>query len=672
MPQNVLSAQINVTAPGASQATNQVSQGLSNVQQSAVAAGRSLGEVSRGVGSSSRQFDVLAAGVNRLGRGMGGLPPALDRLAGGLRNTSGASNQANNSLINLGRVVQDAPFGFLGIANNLNPLLESFQRLRASTGSTGSALRSLGQSLIGPAGIGIALSAVSSLLLVFGDAIFGTAKKIDTAAAANDSLANSLARVAENLDDLKKGLDFGADIRKLDLKIEGLKGPALAIAIAQGKIADNNKLIGESAKELTPFVRQYDEVRIAAQSVVEKFKQLRQEAKTRPFIEATSLKGDASAKKNPAAAQAKEIENLSAAYEEYFKTGKVGDEIIKGLTKTQKQQLATLTTLGDKIKPIANKIIDAQQDIKIQEKTISAERIDLAEDAAKELKKANDKSAQDYKKYVDSVISKAKQLASEFPSLIPVPVIESALLTKQQSFEIASKFISDFNEGLRTGFARKTQGISIDIATIIKPPKAEDIIPRATIEQIAGLSGLFKAFKTPELVLTAEQVSKLQQGFIQMGQAISQVVTPAITEMISAIAEGQNAFKAFGKAIIQIFQAVIAKLIQTAILAAIISVISGGVGNAGKGGLSFIQAFKNVFGGFRAAGGPVTSGQSYIVGEKGPELFTPNTGGSIIPNNAVGASFGSGGGGGTVQLRLAGYDLVAAINLNQLKQGRLV
>jgi len=38
----------------------------------------------------------------------------------------------------------------------------------------------------------------------------------------------------------------------------------------------------------------------------------------------------------------------------------------------------------------------------------------------------------------------------------------------------------------------------------------------------------------------------------------------------------------------------------------------------------------------RAAGGPVTGGQQYMVGEQGPELFVPNQSGSIVPNNALG------------------------------------
>jgi len=43
-----------------------------------------------------------------------------------------------------------------------------------------------------------------------------------------------------------------------------------------------------------------------------------------------------------------------------------------------------------------------------------------------------------------------------------------------------------------------------------------------------------------------------------------------------------------------------------------------------------------LFGGGRAAGGPVMRGTTYLVGEQGPELFTPSSSGSIIPNNALG------------------------------------
>jgi hypothetical protein len=44
----------------------------------------------------------------------------------------------------------------------------------------------------------------------------------------------------------------------------------------------------------------------------------------------------------------------------------------------------------------------------------------------------------------------------------------------------------------------------------------------------------------------------------------------------------------------------------------------------------------------KALGGPVQANTPYLVGERGPELFMPNSGGNIIPNNKMG------GGGSSV------------------------
>jgi len=39
-----------------------------------------------------------------------------------------------------------------------------------------------------------------------------------------------------------------------------------------------------------------------------------------------------------------------------------------------------------------------------------------------------------------------------------------------------------------------------------------------------------------------------------------------------------------------------------------------------------------------AAGGPVAGGRPYLIGERGPELFVPGSGGNIVPNNAMGGN----------------------------------
>ncbi|MCH8158043.1 MAG: hypothetical protein IID18_09910, partial [Nitrospinae bacterium] len=47
-----------------------------------------------------------------------------------------------------------------------------------------------------------------------------------------------------------------------------------------------------------------------------------------------------------------------------------------------------------------------------------------------------------------------------------------------------------------------------------------------------------------------------------------------------------------------------------------------------------------LFGGAREHGGPVTPNKAFLVGERGPELFTPGSAGTIIPNNQLAAAGG--------------------------------
>lgn len=117
---------------------------------------------------------------------------ALSQTASG--NVVKGSNQAANALTNLGRVAQDAPFGFIGIQNNLNPLLESFTRLKTETGSTSGALKSLAGSLIGPAGLGLALSVGSALLVAFGDKLTEASKETKMLDAAQKALVDTLSK----------------------------------------------------------------------------------------------------------------------------------------------------------------------------------------------------------------------------------------------------------------------------------------------------------------------------------------------------------------------------------------------------------------------------------------------------------------------------------------------
>lgn len=66
------------------------------------------------------------------------------------------------ALTNLSLVIQDLPFGFIGIQNNLPFVIKSFQELSKESGGVGNALKSLGSQLIGPGGLFFAFSAVTT------------------------------------------------------------------------------------------------------------------------------------------------------------------------------------------------------------------------------------------------------------------------------------------------------------------------------------------------------------------------------------------------------------------------------------------------------------------------------------------------------------------------------
>ena len=115
---------------------------------------------------------VTATGFDKVGTGLKNTTDALKTTATEAKKTGDAlksslnagSNQAAQSLQNLSRIAQDAPFGFIGIANNINPLVESFGRLKAESGSTGGAIKALLSGLSGPAGLGLAFGAVTAAI----------------------------------------------------------------------------------------------------------------------------------------------------------------------------------------------------------------------------------------------------------------------------------------------------------------------------------------------------------------------------------------------------------------------------------------------------------------------------------------------------------------------------
>ena len=82
---------------------------------------------------------------------------------------------------------------------------------------------------------------------------------------------------------------------------------------------------------------------------------------------------------------------------------------------------------------------------------------------------------------------------------------------------------------------------------------------------------------------------------------------------------------------------------------AVLNAVNSAAGARGGGLSGAIAAALGGFGGARADGGPVLGGGAYLVGERGPELFTPAGHGAISPA-------GSFGGRGAVTVNVTARD----------------
>jgi hypothetical protein len=76
--------------------------------------------------------------------------------------------------------------------------------------------------------------------------------------------------------------------------------------------------------------------------------------------------------------------------------------------------------------------------------------------------------------------------------------------------------------------------------------------------------------------------------------------------------------------------------IVKSVVGAIQSLIDLAANNPVVSGIS--EAISSAFGGFRAAGGSVSAGTPYVVGERGAELFVPSSNGTIVPNGGMGST----------------------------------
>lgn len=137
----------------------------------------------------------------------------------------------------------------------------------------------------------------------------------------------------------------------------------------------------------------------------------------------------------------------------------------------------------------------------------------------------------------------------------------------------------------------------------------------ATDEERAQIEGL---------IIAREQENQKLKEAEALYNAIKSAAEQSLKSFLSDLAEGKSLGEAFKNVLDDILSRLIDFGVSTA-LNALFPGLGGGIAGA------------------RAMGGPVGQGQTYLVGERGPELFTPSSAGRITSNSDLASMAGGGG-----------------------------
>lgn len=476
------------------------------------------------------------------------------------------SNSATFALTNLSRVAQDAPYGFIGIANNLNPLLESFQRLKAESGSTKNALKALGGSLMGAGGIGLAIGVVSSLLVVFGDRLFGAKKNTEKAKSEVQKYKEALEEYVETLNDVDKAQLRGAQ----SAQEEAVKLRTLYEATQNANIplSKRRELVDELQKQYPKYFANIKDETILAGGAASAYRSLSDAilaaAKARAGQDAITdlAKQQLTLEEQKADALAKQI----TAYERLLvarnRVNKEGSDVVSiggGLTGASTNTFSSTASEQQRI---------AQQNYN------------------KALEETNKITQQ-----INANLNRQKKIAESITDV--VEKTPDALLDPTGSLP---KQVSEKVKEVNKELDKITQVIKVDVIPTIQRP-VEPLTPQRQLP--TPVDRMTPRFEEENRFANNDLLKKMAEDAEKLSGIISDSVTPAFTGMFDAILAGENPMKSFFDGLIQGVKRLIDQLIQAAIQAAILSLITGG---AAGGGLSFGKAFGKVMG-FSGVGG---------------------------------------------------------------------
>ena len=537
----------------------------------------------------------------------------LNQRASGLGRPMGDATQ---SLINFSRIAQDAPYGIIGVANNLNPMLESFQRLAKTEGGTKKALQAMSAGLIGPAGVGVALGIVSSLAVTFSKEI-------------KEFFKGPTSELEEFRKQLKEVAD---DIYKLigGEQTKRTKGILLTEIIVGG----NKTQQEEALKELQKLYSNSTAIKNAKLGEDKAFYQT--------LVNQAAMQGDAVSKEKNNLAQ------LDIAYADNIKNENKRNEELKKIT-SEKLEGTGFATRRVSITEQKNRI-NAQYDIlgnEIKKNIANLELNTLEQLKTITLTPTDDNVKKGGTKTIDALKEFSANLKYELAQQL-MDIERYKKIFKDKGFDNA--LILTYGDKGEAAQRKKRMGEETKRVT------GKD-------NSLGNFLGKDAKQREKEWAIEKEKVDNAAKAYENFANMLAGNVTSGLMSVWDALEQGTNPLDAIGQMFLNIAKSIAAAIIQATIFEAILTAFP-----ELKAIFRASGALQSAFGysGPRAAGG-ITNGPSMaLIGEAGPEAVIPLSKLSGMLNTTFSAGAMSGGGGmsgGSFVLR--GQDLLVAINRTQ-------
>jgi len=181
---------------------------------------------------------------------IGDLKSSLGAADSGLKKVAGQTNSAAYAVTNLGRIVSDSAYGFIGIANNITPFIDSLAAAKREAAATGTSLgKNLISSLSGPGGLSLAFAAVTTAITFAQIGFSAWTRGAQKTKEAVDEIKKAQEDFAKSLDSAKaSALSSGIALQSY---VDVAKNSTLPIEQRNEALKKANDILGDHGKVLT-------------------------------------------------------------------------------------------------------------------------------------------------------------------------------------------------------------------------------------------------------------------------------------------------------------------------------------------------------------------------------------------------------------------------------------